>query len=217
MAVAAVLAVGSVVAFILAPPGEATPAARDWGRALEWRPGISLAQPWRWWTAAWLHWSGPHLAGNLLGDAIVALLGWRARAPVAAALAWLCAWPLTQALFDVADPAWLGPQLREYGGLSGVLHAGVVIAGLGLIAARAPSDGALTPAQVRRHRAIGAALVAGTLIKVLLEAPWNPSLRPNALLGIEVAPIAHAFGFAAGTMAFAASEIVLRALQRRRG
>jgi len=240
VAVAAVLALAGALVFWLAPPGGATPDSQAWTRALEWRPGLAPAQPWRWWTAACVHWSAGHLAANLLGDLVVALLGWRARVPAAAALAWLIAWPLTQALFDLVDPAWLGPSLQHYGGLSGVLHAGVVIAGLCLLRTpRPPPDGAdaprgapfaaasgaswaalppmLTAAQARRHRAVGAALVVGTLCKVLLEAPWNPALRPNALLGIEVAPIAHACGLVAGALAFGVTALAgwRRGRQRR--
>jgi hypothetical protein len=59
----------------------------------------------------------------------------------------------------------------------------------------------LSDAQAVRHRVVGAAIVAGTLAKVLLEAPWDLALRPNALLGIDVAPLAHGCGIAAGVIA----------------
>ena len=122
-----------------------------------------------------------------------------ARVSHRASLAWFLAWPLTQVLLALppATGSGLGSQhLMHYGGLSGVLHAGVIVLGLALLWPRAldradPStDGPspLTPAQAARHRLVGAGLVAGTLAKVLLESPWDFTLRPNAMLGIEVAP-----------------------------
>ena len=55
-------------------------------------------EPWRLLSAALWHWNGWHLAGNLAGLALLALLGWRAGFGMRPALAWLLAWPLTQAL-----------------------------------------------------------------------------------------------------------------------
>jgi len=49
--------------------------------AFDWQPGLTRLQPWRPWTCAWVHWSWPHLAVNLAGAAVVASVGWRARAP----------------------------------------------------------------------------------------------------------------------------------------
>jgi hypothetical protein len=49
-----------------------------------------------------------------------------------------------------------------------------------------------------RARWIGAALLAGTAAKVLLEAPWGPVLRHPAGWDIAVAPLAHATGALAG-------------------
>jgi hypothetical protein len=66
----------------------------------------------------------------------------------------------------------------------------------------AARDLALTPAQAARHRWIGAAIVAGTLAKVLMETPWHLALRPSAMLGIQVAPLAHACGITAGAIAW---------------
>ena len=62
-----------------------------------------------------------------------------------------------------------------------------------------------------RERWIGIAIVAGTLAKVLFEAPWDLAPRPSFALGIAVAPIAHACGLAAGLLAWAG----LRLLDRR--
>ena len=45
--------------------------------ALDWQPGLVAAQPWRAVTAAFVHWTPIHLAANLAGCAVIALLGWR--------------------------------------------------------------------------------------------------------------------------------------------
>ena len=83
---------------------------------LEWQPALAGAEPWRWWSAAWVHYSGLHLAANLAGLVLVAALGWAAAVDRAGALAWGLAWPLTHL------GLCLQPSLTHYGGLSGVLH-----------------------------------------------------------------------------------------------
>ena len=67
-----------------------------------------------------------------------------------------------------------------------------------------------TPMARSHERWIGAAIVAGTVAKVMMEAPWNLTPRPSAALGIAVAPVAHACGIAAGLLAWAAVRLVLR-------
>ncbi len=275
MLVAALLGIGAVLVTIVTHPqaGSALAPGSGGSSALDWQPGLGLHEGWRAWTAAWVHWSNAHLAVNLLGAAVVGAVGWRARAPRAAALAWFVAWPLTHLLMDAPDGAHLAQSLRHYGGLSGVLHAGVVVLGLTLAwprafdtlrpppesepaESRSPGDTviepsritegpwamtsleelsaasfahsrlrhappSLTAAQAARHRLIGAALLAGTLAKVLLESPWDLSLRPNSLLGIDVAPLAHACGIAAGALAWCAvaggTQLRLRAARTREG
>ena len=249
----ALLCVGAIVVGL----GGGLHDSTDWTRALDWRPGWELGEPWRLWTSAWVHWSRPHLAVNLAGALVVGAVGWRARAPAAAAVAWFIAWPLTQGLMVLPDSALMLKAMPYYGGLSGALHAGVIVLGLTLMwprrtkpdpaAAPRPESGfvatkasliepsritegpwamttleelssvhtalpvstleatrdlALTPAQAARHRWIGAAIVAGTLAKVLMEAPWDLALRPSATLGIQVAPLAHACGITAGAIAW---------------
>jgi membrane associated rhomboid family serine protease len=54
-----------------------------------------------------------------------------------------------------------------------------------------------------RERWIGVAIVAGTLAKVVFEAPWDLAPRPSAALGMSVAPVAHACGVVAGLVAWA--------------
>ncbi len=47
------------------------------------------------------------------------------------------------------------------------------------------------------------AIVVGTLMKVMFEAPWDLAPRPSAALGMSVAPVAHACGVVAGLLAWA--------------
>ncbi len=264
IALAALLAVGAVLVTAIAAEAPGPLGGAAISTALDWQPALGLREPWRLWSAAWVHLSGAHLAVNLAGLAVITGIGWRARAGAATAAAWCLAWPLTQAFMLVAG-AGLAAVMPHYGGLSGVLHAGVVVLGLALawpraqVVARArgavvahtgfavthasvvePSritEGpwamtgleeslvataipestleapppATAPAQAVRDRWIGAAIVAGTLAKVVFEAPWLLAPRPSAELGIAVAPLAHACGVAAGALAW----LAVRAMQRR--
>lgn len=159
---------------------------------LDWQPGRAAAEPWRLLTAAFVHWSPLHLGANLAGVAVLAFFGHRARLPARAALAWGLAWPLTHAAL------WLQPALAHYGGLSGVLHAGVAVAAVHLLAARG------------RPRAVGAAVLAGLAVKLLLERPWAGPLAHPPGWDIAVAPLAHAAGAVAGVTAGAVSAWTMR-------
>lgn len=150
---------------------------------IDWQPELALHQPWRAWTAAWVHWSDLHLGTNLLAAAVVGAFGWAAPVPRAQAWAWAAAWPLTHL------GLWLKPELAHYGGLSGVLHGGVAIVCLWLLV---HARGA--------RRAIGAAITLGLVIKLATESPWGPALQRSAEWDIAVAPLAHATGAAAGLL-----------------
>jgi rhomboid family GlyGly-CTERM serine protease len=154
---------------------------------LDWQPARALAQPWRWWTAAFVHLSPLHLGANALGALAVAWLGWAGAVPRRVATAWLLAWPLTHLLLAV-----MAPDLAHYGGLSGVLHAGVAAAGVHLAGVRAPRGA--DPAVVRSRRRIGAAILAVLAAKLLTETPWGPAARAVEGWDILVAPIAHTTG-----------------------
>ncbi len=56
---------------------------------LDWQPDAARVQAWRWWSAAFVHFSTLHLLANLLATALVAAYGWAARVPREVALAWL--------------------------------------------------------------------------------------------------------------------------------
>ena len=166
-------ALGAVLSALLAP-------AVDPG-LLRWQPELAFRQPWRLVTAAWVHLSAQHLAGNLAATAAVAAFGVAAGCGRRAATAWALAWPLTQ-LGLLAQP-----DLAHYGGLSGVLHAAVAITVWQLL--RGARGG---------RRAIGAAVGGMLLAKLLLEAAWQGPLHHLPDWDIAIAPAAHASGALAG-------------------
>ena len=151
---------------------------------LDWQPALALGQPWRAWTAVGVHYSPAHLIGNLAGVALTGLCGWAVRVPARLAGAWLAAWPLTQFALLVR------PDLLHYGGLSGVVHAGVAALVVWV----------LTTARTRAQRWVGGALAFGLLVKLVSESPWGPPLRHSEAWDIAVAPVAHATGVLAGVV-----------------
>ncbi|WP_422011286.1 rhombosortase [Roseateles sp.] len=152
--------------------------------ALDWQPALAATQPWRAVTAAFVHWTPTHLAANLAGCAVLALLGWRAALGKRETLAGLIALPLTQA------GLLLRPDLRHYAGLSGALHALVAIAALTLLA------------RGGRERLVGAGIALGLVAKLALEAPLGPALRTTPGFDFPVAPFAHFSGALAGAIAW---------------
>ena len=261
----ALLCVGAVGVTAISAEGGAALAGAPLANALDWQPALGLREAWRLWTCAWVHWSAAHLLVNLVGGVVVAFVGWRARLPPTAAVAWFLAWPTTQLLMAALGSDRVGAAMPHYGGLSGVLHAGVVVLGLslawpsgrararwatpsrmdtGLVATRAsavepsritegpwamtemgmptvlpvstldqPSAPPVVVERPLRERWIGVAIVAGTLVKGVLEAPWDLAPRSSDTLGISVAPVAHACGIAAGLLAW--GVIRLAATPRR--
>lgn len=151
--------------------------------AIDWQPALARSEPWRWWSAAFVHWTPWHLLANLAGLAGVAALGRLAGVPAVLALAWVASWPFTHLALLIE------PGLAHFGGLSGVLHGGVAVAA---------SYAAL---RLRgQPRWIGWAVLLGLGAKILLEAPWGPPLQPARGFGnlFSVAPLAHATGAVAG-------------------
>lgn len=150
---------------------------------LDWQPGRWRSEPWRAVTAAWVHLSGRHLLGNLVGAALVAALGMAGGCGWRAALAWALAWPITHL------GLLLQPALLHYGGLSGLMHAGVAIAAWQVL--RADRQG---------RRWVGAAVLGAMVLKLLLEAPWQGPLRHEPGWDIAIAPLAHTTGALAGLL-----------------
>ena len=150
---------------------------------LDWQPALAAREPWRAFTAAAVHYSPLHLGANLAGAVLVGALGVVARVPSRIVLAWLAAWPLTQA------GLLLRPDLLHYGGLSGVLHAGVSAAALWLVVH-----------DRGRRQWIGAAILAVLTLKIVAESPWGPAVQSREGWDIAVAPFAHASGALCGLL-----------------
>lgn len=187
LGLAALLAAGACLAAAVEPG------------TIDWQPGRAWREPWRAWSAAFVHFSPLHLGANLAGLGLVAAFGFAARLPRSSAAAWAVAWPLTQ-LGLLARP-----DLLHYGGLSGVLHAGVAVAALFLVV-----QGSGT------RRLVGLATLAVLVGKVVAEAPWGEALRHPPGWDIAIAPAAHASGLLAG-LATAAAAALLRAAAPSRG
>ncbi len=152
--------------------------------ALDWQPALTTREPWRILTAAFVHWTPTHLAANLAGCAVLALLGHRAQLGKRETIAALIALPLTQLAL------LLRPDLHRYAGLSGELHALAAIAALTLIS------------RPGRDRLIGAAIALGLIAKLALEHPLGPALRTTPGFDFQVAPFAHLSGALAGFIAW---------------
>lgn len=150
---------------------------------LAWQAATAWSEPWRLWSAAWVHLSALHLAANSAGALGVVALGVAARVPRRATAAWALAWPLTHAALGFA------PELARYGGLSGVLHAGVAVVAV-----------VLWLRTDRREQRVGLAIGAALLSKIALEAPWRAAVTHPAGWDIAVAPLAHAAGVASGAL-----------------
>jgi rhomboid family GlyGly-CTERM serine protease len=167
-------------------------------RLLAWRPELALSEPWRWWSAAWVHLSPGHLAADLAGALLVAALGWLAALPPRAAWAWALAWPLTHLTLS------LQPELQRYAGLSGVLYAGVTVLAVGLISA---------PSRPRLQRALALLLLLGLLLRLGVDRSWDRVVYRPEGWAFSIAPLAHAGGVAWGAALAGLAEW----LHRRRG
>jgi rhomboid family GlyGly-CTERM serine protease len=154
---------------------------------LLWHPD----QPWRAFTAPLAHLSLQHLIANLAGCAAIGWLGHAARLPARASLAWWLAWPLTQL------GLLLRPELQSYGGLSGVLHAGVAIVGVELLQRRG------------RERWIGVGLLLGLLLKLWIDDPLGPPGQFREGWNIPIAPFAHLSGAVVGAAIGALAALLL--------
>jgi hypothetical protein len=124
-----------------------------------------------------VHWSEGHRWANLAGTVLVAALGWRARCDRVDSLAWFVAWPLTHL------GLLLQPTLAHYGGLSGVLHAGVAVAAVSLLQRERGT-----------RRALGAAILLGMALKIGLEQPWQGALQRVPGWDVAIATGAHLSG-----------------------
>jgi rhomboid family GlyGly-CTERM serine protease len=148
--------------------------------ALLWHPTAWWQRPWTLWTAALVHLTGVHLAANLLALGAVAVLGRALDAGRPATLAVLVAWPLT----TLTLLAW--PQVGGYGGLSGLIHAQVLVLWSLLAIKNVASPLAI-------------ALLAGTAFKLLMEHAWSQPQAFDPNWGFNVVYAAHLGGALVGT------------------
>jgi rhomboid family GlyGly-CTERM serine protease len=146
------------------------------------RQAVAAGELWRLLTAHWVHFSDAHLLSNL---AVLAVTGWLIEAQGrgdAVRLFAVAGFSIGIALF-VAQP-----ELRIFGGASGVAYAFVTYLGL-----RGLRDAG-------RWRRLCAALLAVAGAKLLAEQVWGWSLvarDPDA--AFVAVPLSHAAGIAAGT------------------
>jgi len=178
VSVAALAAIGAVIVHVAVNPA-----------AVDWQPARWLDEPWRWWTAAFVHLSPTHFAVNLLATALVAAFGAMGNAPWRTAVAWAAAWPLTHLALRSM------PALQHYGGLSGLLHAGASAAAVFLVVSGRS-----------RQRWVGLAALGFIGAKVLSETPWRAAVQSSPHWDIPIAPIAHLTGAVAGALCSAAAE-----------
>lgn len=179
------LAWAAVAALLLLPAlaiGPADPLALQ---LLAWRPQQALSEPWRWWSAAWVHLTPAHRWADLAGGLILALLGLVAALPRRAAWAWALAWPLTHLSL------LLQPELARYVGLSGVLYAGLAVLALLLL---------VEPGRARTQRWFGGLLAVALLLRLITDQAWERTLHRPPGWGFAVAPLAHAAGIFWGAL-----------------
>lgn len=195
---------------------------------MDWQPTRAAFEPWRWWTAAFVHYGAAHLAANLAGCAVLAALGAAARLRGRWTWAWAAAWPLGHLLL------WWAPDLLHYGGLSGVLHAAVAVVAIALLTESGnevadtrsrglpPShpdtaDGAADRRRGKTRRWVGAAIGSGLLLKLLLEPGSAPGSSVGLPIDVPVATAAHRAGALAGAVcALAAAGLSRRGATIRR-
>lgn len=173
----AALAAGALVALaLLNAAAWGSPALLD---ALRWTPAAA-GQPWRYLSAHLVHLTPLHWAGNMAGLAVVAVFLRAVFGPHLPSWRWALGGALALGVSLHAT------SLGSYAGLSAWLHGAVAFAAIGLLAGAAG-----------RRRLVGAAVLAGLLVKCLLERPWV-AVADDAFYDMPVAVVAHALGCALG-------------------
>ncbi|MDR7095250.1 rhomboid family intramembrane serine protease [Hydrogenophaga laconesensis] len=167
--------------------------------AFTWRAHDGWVRPWTLWTSAWVHLNLAHLVGNVLAMGGVAAAGWVLKPDGRCTLAWLMAWPLTQ----VSLLWW--PQVGYAVGLSGLMHAGVLLLAVQVALVRLPIRGA---------RFWGWLLVAVVMSKVILERGWSQPIVWNAEGNLPVVQAAHVTGAFWGVLLGLVVPLVLKRPQK---
>lgn len=151
-----------------------------------WRADDWDDRPWSLWTSAWVHMNTQHLISNQLAVGALAAMAWVLKPGLRASLAWLLTWPV----IPLVLPYW--PHIGYYAGLSGLIHAAIVVVGVYLVAGRA------TVPMARRW---GGMLLLGLLVKLLIERAWHWPVVWSDNLGISVVQASHLVGAVAGVVA----------------
>jgi rhomboid family GlyGly-CTERM serine protease len=142
---------------------------------------IEAGQVWRLFTAHFVHLSLPHLAGNLMGVALLAYIAGRyLNNALGLALLFWCVLVVGLGLFLYAD------YLQRYVGLSGVLHGLLLVAPF-----------------ISRHysQRIAWVFLAIILIKVIWEqSPLYDDMALHSTIGGRVEANAHLLGVLAGLL-----------------
>ncbi len=150
------------------------------------------SEPWRLWSAHWVHITPWHWVLNAAALALLPEIFWTAR-PRLFVLLWLLLPPLLSLMF------WqFLPSLTAYAGLSGVLHG--IYLPLALDATRSLD---------RAERRMGWLVSIGLLCKVGYEA-YSGSSQTAALIGAHVILQAHQYGAALGLLTFMTERGVQR-------
>lgn len=207
---------------MLAAAAAATQALPPPVRALlDWQPSLATSEPWRWWTAAFVHYGAAHLTANLAGCAMLAALGAAAQMHGRWTWAWAAAWPLAHLLL------WGVPGLVHYGGLSGLLHAAVAVVAIALLTETPDPDGGTRSPRLREspphapdvaddrgrgrtRRRVGTAIGLGLLLKLLLEQGLGPVPSVGLAIDVPVAVAAHLTGAVAGAACALAAAVLAR-------
>ena len=153
--------------------------------ALTWRASDWPHHAWTLWTSAWVHLNTPHLISNQLALGALVAFGWVVRPGLRCTLAWLLAWPLTQASL------LLWPHIGYAVGLSGLLHAGAAVMAMHLVLGSLP---------IPKARRWGSLLLAGLLVKLLIEQGWRQPVVWDEGNQMSVVLAAHLAGVCWGLL-----------------
>jgi rhomboid family GlyGly-CTERM serine protease len=181
----AALALGGLAVAVFLVPGAAPGLEYD-------RAAIGAGQPWRLLTGHWTHWSGAHLAWDVLAFLVLGVAcERRGRGRFLACLA--------MAAFTVSLATWcLRPDLGQYRGLSGLDSALFVLLAVSLMQHAVDS----------RELAAGAWALVAFLAKLGWEGATGGGLFVHGLdPGLAAVPLAHLAGAAAGFVAGAAGNV----------
>jgi membrane associated rhomboid family serine protease len=165
---------------------------------LAWQSNEWGRRAWTLWTAAWVHLSWSHLAGNLLALAALGVLGhaWRMGAVATGAL--VLAWPLS----TVSLVMW--PQVSAFAGLSAWIHAAALV----LAAQAATEFVAVDEGTVAANRPLALAMLGGLAFKLITERAWHQPVVFEPNWGFNVVVAGHLGGAFAGLLAWSLVRIV---------